>query len=932
MRQPSKVVPNPGKPRGSLSEKIPSLTKHVASVIHLPSMPPTSRSQFLSVLAFWTMSALANANQHPTPNAPSAVLPQKHRAILEEHCSNCHNAEKQKGKFRIDDLPEAIADNRSAERWQKILNAINSGEMPPEDEKQLPPAAKADLLDDLAQTIVAARRNLGDSRGVTTMRRLNQREYGNSLHHLLGVRINVNELPADTSSNSFDTAGSNLFMSGDQFEQYLELAREALSEAFERHDNANTEKKSRFEAENGLLERVAKTLKERIDGRRSYMRWKRAVDLAIAKPENKDAAQAIRAEKKEDPNHIYRFWSKLEGAPSPADYGFTDTQAAFHVGLGQWNLVPYQSWFLAQPENRTGGWLSVGDNSVNSYFSFHVYGWPAGDYVVRIRLAGNDKADPQRRFIEFGMGNGNPKHHDSAHMVTGTLAAPQTIEIPVTLNAKGGRSFFVRERGTQDDDSQPVRKQGAGISENTVGPDFAIWLDWAEIERLPAKPASPGMVALQKIIGDPRSTPQPGELREAFHVFCAETYRGAQPSEEFVNRLVHVYDDHRKSGTDHRTSLKEALALALASPRFLYLNEPQPADHTATENTASQRLIPPRELAVRLSFLLWGQPPDRELLSLATSGELAKREVLQQQTDRLLNDPKADGFVHPFLHQWLRMDRLDFFRFNTARYPDFDLSTKDAARSEVYATFAHLLRNNLSVRELLKSRHIVVNGLLANYYGIEGVSGDSFQPVELPADSPRGGLLGMAAIHAMGSNGEHSSPVERGAWVLRKLLNEPPPPAPANVPQLTRLEDKLITTRERLQLHQEQPQCASCHRRIDPIGFGLENFDATGRWRTEDAYERAGLGKKTWQIDPAGTLHQGPSFASFTELRDHIHSRADRFAKGLSTALVEYALGHPAGFSDEPLIEQMVSDASQHNLSLRSFIHSLVQSRSFQTK
>jgi hypothetical protein len=897
-------------------------------------MPVISRHLNALIVAIPFIASLAIATppvSHPS-DTPPATLPEKHRATLEAHCNSCHNAEKQKGKFRIDDLPLSINDNRSAERWQKILNAINSGEMPPEDEKPLAPIAKTDLLDDLARALVTARRNLGDSRGVTTMRRLNQREYGNSLHHLLGVRINVNELPADTQANSFDTTGSNLFMSGDQFEQYLDLAREALSEAFERHDHASTIKKSRFEAENGLLERVAKSLKERIDGRRNYMRWKRAVDQAIAKPENKDIAQSVRAEKKDDPNHIYRFWAKLSGAPSPADFGFTDAQAAFHVGLGQWNLVPYQSWFLAQPENRSGGWLSVGDNAVNSYFSFHVHGWPAGDYVVRLRVAGNEKADPQRRFLEFGMGNGNPKNHDSAHMVTGTIAEPQTIEIPVTLNSKGGRVFFVRERGTQDDDSQPVRKQGAGISENTVGPDFAIWIDWAEMERLPAKPVAPGMAAIQTILGDPKSTPNPTDLHSAVQSFCQETFRGSQPSTEFVNRLVRVYQDHRKANSDHRTALKEALSLALASPRFLYLNEPTSVVVDNQRAPAQPMPLPARELAVRLSFLLWGQPPDRELLDLAASGSLTNPDVLRLQTDRLLADPRCEGFIQPFLHQWLRMDRLDFFRFNTARFPEFDLTTKDAARSEVYATFGHILRQNLSIRELLKSRRVIINGLMANYYGIDGILGDDFRPVELPADSPRGGLLGMAAIHAMGSNGEHSSPVERGAWVLRKILNEPPPPAPANVPQLTRLEDKLLTTRERIQMHQEQPQCASCHRRIDPIGFGLENFDAAGRWRTEDSYERAGLGRKTWPIDPSGALYQGPSFTNFSDLRDHIYQRAEQFAKGLSTALVEYALGHPAGFSDEPLIEQIVRDAASKDLTLRSFIHSLVQSQPFRIK
>ena len=166
--------------------------------------------------------------------------------------------------------------------------------------------------------------------------------------------------------------------------------------------------------------------------------------------------------------------------------------------------------------------------------------------------------------------------------------------------------------------------------------------------------------------------------------------------------------------------------------------------------------------------------------------------------------------------------------------------------------------------KLLKSDYVFVNGLLATYYGIEGVTGDEFRKIKLPADSPRGGLLGMAAIHAMGSDGVVSSPVERGAWVLRHLLNDPPPPAPPNVPQISRLEGQILTTRERLLAHQEEAQCASCHRKIDPIGFGLENFNAAGKWRTEDSYQARdgrgrGVGKrKTWTIDASGAFHKGP--------------------------------------------------------------------------
>jgi hypothetical protein len=225
---------------------------------------------------------------------------------------------------------------------------------------------------------------------------------------------------------------------------------------------------------------------------------------------------------------------------------------------------------------------------------------------------------------------------------------------------------------------------------------------------------------------------------------------------------------------------------------------------------------------------------------------------------------------------------------------------------------------------------------LANYYGIEGVTGDEFRKVKLPAGSPRGGLLGTAAIHAMGSDGVESSPVERGAWVLRYLLNDPPPPAPPNVPQLSRLADKPITTRERLRAHQEEAQCASCHRRIDPIGFGLENFDAAGKWRTTEAHRiktrRNWRTTKTWEIDPSGSFHNGPEFADYFELRDRIAEREPDFARGFTEALIEYALGRPFGFIDEDLALGIMSSAKNKNYALREFVHALVQTKQFQSK
>lgn len=196
----------------------------------------------------------------------------------------------------------------------------------------------------------------------------------------------------------------------------------------------------------------------------------------------------------------------------------------------------------------------------------------------------------------------------------------------------------------------------------------------------------------------------------------------------------------------------------------------------------------------------------------------------------------------------------------------------------------------------------------------------------------------MAAIHAMGSDGIVSSPVERGAWVLRHLLNDPPPPAPPNVPQISRLEGQILTTRERLLVHQEEAQCASCHRKIDPLGFGLENFNAAGKWRTQDSYQARdergrGVGKlKTWTIDASGAFHKGPVFNDYTELRDLIAERKEDFARGFTEHLIEYALGRPFGFTDEELANEVIGWAKSKEFAVSEFVHALVQSSSFSTK
>ncbi|MCG8600937.1 MAG: DUF1592 domain-containing protein, partial [Verrucomicrobiales bacterium] len=484
--------------------------------------------------------------------------------------------------------------------------------------------------------------------------------------------------------------------------------------------------------------------------------------------------------------------------------------------------------------------------------------------------------------------------------------------------------------------SRVLKQEGAKRMKIGLGRPLALWVDWIEMERIPDsdRETPAGLATLESLPLDEKSkepAPPVEIVRGAFERFAKEAFRGQDPGGDYIDALVDNYETRLAAGDHFVNAARDSLAIALASPMFLYLTEPSP-DQVA-------RPLTDIELATRLSYFLWGSQPDLQLRELAREGKLSQPDVLAAQTTRLLDDPRSRRFSDSYTYQWLGLDRLDFFQVDLLKHRRFDNGTKAAARKEIYETVDYLLRKNLSIRNLLRSDFVVINATLAEYYEIRGVTGDAFRRVALPAESPRGGLLGMAAISLMGGNGDETSPVERGAWVLRKLLNDPPPPAPANIPQLARLSGKVLTTRERLVAHQEEAQCASCHRRIDPIGMGLENFDAVGTWRTENTYivtddnGKPVPGKeKTWTIDPSGKLHNGPEFSDYFELRDILVSKQDDFATGIAEGLIEYALGRQVGFRDKELVENIVAEAKERDYAFREFIHAIVRSKQFRTR
>jgi len=863
----------------------------------------------------------------PAAEAPRAQFDEKQREFFKDYCVECHNADKHKGKLRLDDISFSIETVEAADRWQKILNELNSGEMPPDEAKQQPERGrKTEFLDTLSHTLVTARKVIGDQGGRITMRRLNRREYRNTIRDLLGVEIDARDLPADGGTGTFDTVGSSLFMSGDQIEQYLALGRRALDDYFARAAGARQTFNAREEAETFANKQMNGLLKKTKELHDNYARWAAEVDEAAKRPENLEIAAQLRkkAEKPRPSSGVpfatpllfYHDWEQIAGAPSPTKFGFQDAQDAFFHELQYKDHYSYYTDYQLLPNRDTGAWLLFYQAYRETYVSAGAK-WPAGRYILRMRVASNHAAPKERRFIEVGQRGDDVSEFTvlGAHQVIGTLAEPQVIETPVDVTASGRREFAVREKRPNSRTAE-IRAYYDEFEKTGHGPVPAVWIDWLEIEGpLDAPPAAVSLAApTQDLAG----------AREVIERFATRAFRGRQPEPEYLDRLARLFEMRQKAGDTFQDALKEPLSVVLASPSFLYLDEPS--------EDGGHRALEPLELATRLSYFLWSAPPDDELLGLASSGALKQPAVLAAQVDRMIASEKSREFVSGFTHQWLGMDRLDFFQFDFKLHRGFDDSAKTAAREEVYQTIACLLRENLSLRDLLKSDFVVVNSLLANYYGIDGVSGDGFRKVTLPAGSPRGGLLGMAAILAMGSNGEYTSPVERGAWVLRKLLHDPPPPAPPNVPQLARLDGKLLNVRERMHAHQEQPQCASCHRKIDPIGFGLENFDAAGLWRTEDTYERKGAGKKTWPVDPAAAFHNGPAFKDYFELRDIVASGPEPFARGFTEALIEYALGRPCGFSDQELTDMVVRRARKSDFAMRDFIHALVASREFQSK
>jgi hypothetical protein len=388
-----------------------------------------------------------------------------------------------------------------------------------------------------------------------------------------------------------------------------------------------------------------------------------------------------------------------------------------------------------------------------------------------------------------------------------------------------------------------------------------------------------------------------------------------------ADALMKFYDAGATKG-GFESGVRTSLEALLASPRFIFRLEDQPANVKPGETYR----ISDYDLASRLSFFLWGMPPDQELMTVASKGQLSQPAVLEQQAKRMLADPRSEALGTRFAAQWLRLQDLDKNHPDPNFYPNFNDEIAGAMRTETVTFFNSLVHDDKSALDLYRADYTYLNETLARHYGIPGVAGDQFRKVAYP-DATRKGLLGQGSVLVQTSLANRTSPVLRGKWVMEVMLGTPPPPPPANVPPLDNTAEakngRALTTRERMEMHRKDPNCQSCHRFMDPIGLALDNFDVTAKWRNHENGN---------PLDTRGTFYDGSPVSTPAELSALLLKRPVPLVRTLTENLMAFALGRRVEYFDQPTVRAISTAAEKNDYRMSSFILGVVKSDAFRMK
>lgn len=520
-----------------------------------------------------------------------------------------------------------------------------------------------------------------------------------------------------------------------------------------------------------------------------------------------------------------------------------------------------------------------------------------GDYRIKV-LAYGDQAGPEPCKMTIGIDG----------IAQGPMDVPQKSDKPglfeVPVNVKPGKHRvevkFLNDYYNPNDPDAKNRDRNLVVAAIEVAPPSGAKLDYSHLPpshlRIVPSPPVPGK--------------EVDSARQVLTTFATRAFRRPATSEE-IERVLTVFKAGQANKESYERSIQLGVTAILTSPNFLFRVEPQ---------TKPGADLNSWQVASRLSYFLWASMPDKVLFDLATQDKLRDKQVLAQQVDRMLADPKADTLTTNFAAQWLQIPKFMNSNPDRKKYGSWNPQLKAAMRQEALSTFRYVFFNDRPLTEFLDGDYVVVNDALAFFYGIPDVKGKEFRRVEVDPDL-RGGVYTMGAVLTLTSNPNRTSPTKRGKWILEQVLGTPPPPPPPGADQLPGAKDQAPKSiREQLELHRKNPDCASCHALLDPLGFALENFDGVGVHRySEDSVP----------IDASGELIDGTKFKGLKELKKALGSRKDQFTRAFAEKLLTYALGRGMKLADNCIIDDVADAAIKNEYRPKTMIHAIVQSDAF---
>ena len=782
---------------------------------------------FLCILAQFSASA-------------EVKLPTEVKSFFESYCYRCHDAKKQKGKFRLDNLSRDFGDEFVAEHWTEVLLRINAGEMPPEDEKQPSSEDVGKVAEWISTNInegLAARMS---RRGPVALYRLSRDEYANTVYDLLGVHFDVNAPGAfneDPRWHGFNRIGSLLSLSPSHVERYYEAAQKIVHDAFPERQpkpypgryEANDQRAKEWQEKNNVKDPVRLLMLPGVTSRASI-----------------HAREA----------GLYKIQVQLSGLPS------------FKGRLP------------------------------------HLTVW---DSKVKRSLYGQDVLAPENKptVVEF-----------ETYLPSGSFnlmnEAPGTFEALTLALTRNSPFTHTKERRFTHPSSYKLYKD----SGEPIFPMLIV--DWVEWEG----PLIKETATAKREDMFPESE-EAQEVRECLHQFITKSWRRPATQDD-VNRFFKVYELELKAGEKHHSAYLASLVAILTAKNFYY--------HKEGSAGKNRQKLTDWELASRLSYFLWGSMPDAELFAAAESGKLKDNTVLKAQLNRMLKDEKINRFLDSFPRQWLQLHKVGMFPPDGELYPDYDNWLEESMIRESAYFFKEVFQKNLPVQQFIDADWTVMNARLAMHYGLPKMQQSGFQRVNLKGKDGRGGLLTQASILSLTSDGTRHRPVHRGVWIYESIFGKSPPPPPPNVEPLapTPADEEKATIRQQIEAHSQNPTCASCHRKIDPLGFAFDNYNAVGQWREREIMPE-GKGEDP-VVNAAGTLPNGKPFSGPSEFKKKLAEDADLLAEALVKQLSTYALRRLMTIDDQAHIQQIAQNTAAGNYQLKDLIEELVLSDFFQTR